>query len=531
MAKLRERGGILINKKKIIIIFIFIFIVLILALVSVFYFKNKNAIDTDEVMAEVITLKELPKPEISGGTRGELGIDKNINETTIDEYLNREDSVYRDMRMLEDPGNYEKIGGDRFLSGYIEGFEVIPLPYIIPVTGLPSEVGDTYTGTTLFYDDNGKYVANYEESMDIIERIFPKDKVIFLMCGGGGYSGMTKNFLVSMGWDENKIYNTGGYWYYKGSHSIWVKKDVNGKVTYDFDNVPYHNIEFDKLKKTSNYRSPTVKVSELKINTSKIELEEGTSFQLNAIVLPNEATNKDIKWTSSDTTVATVTNKGLVKAIGAGNATITVKSFDGDKTISCQVVVNKKVVVNNYIKLDDISKEAKEMKSYDLSKLQREFHELEYNSDETPNETYHDIEPDGSYRVNDLWREEYRKYEEKVEQAKDARLKIFNKLINNKKSFIVLIHIKECEEREYSVLEGAEKILKQNNYSYIDVGTSVSDGDETLEKSNLNIVDFNFGSVLIIKEGKIYKSIDPDVDSIKNDEETKNWLSKYIDIK
>ncbi len=41
--------------------------------------------------------------------------------------------------------------------GYIEGFEVIPLPYIIPVTGLPNEVGETYTGTTLFYDDNGTY--------------------------------------------------------------------------------------------------------------------------------------------------------------------------------------------------------------------------------------------------------------------------------------------------------------------------------------------------------------------------------------
>ena len=52
--------------------------------------------------------------------------------------------------------------------------------------------------------------------MDIINRLFPKDKVIFLMCGGGGYAGMTKDFLVTMGWDETKIYNVGGYWYYKG---------------------------------------------------------------------------------------------------------------------------------------------------------------------------------------------------------------------------------------------------------------------------------------------------------------------------
>ena len=46
------------------------------------------------------TLKDLPVPELSEGQRGELGIDKNVNESTIDEYLNRSDAVYRDLRML-----------------------------------------------------------------------------------------------------------------------------------------------------------------------------------------------------------------------------------------------------------------------------------------------------------------------------------------------------------------------------------------------------------------------------------------------
>ena len=99
-----------------------------------------------------------------------------------------------------------------------------------------------------------------------------------------------------------------------------------------------------------------------------------------------------------------------------------------------------------------------------------------------------------------------------------------------KKSFIILIHTKECEERAYSVLEGVEKLLKQNNYSYFNVGTPVSDGDETLQNSKLDISKLIIGSVAIIKNGELYASIDPDVDSIKNDEETKNWLSKYIDI-
>ena len=45
----------------------------------------------------------LPSPEPESGLRGEqFGIDANINEATIDQYLGRSDTVYRDMRMLKD---------------------------------------------------------------------------------------------------------------------------------------------------------------------------------------------------------------------------------------------------------------------------------------------------------------------------------------------------------------------------------------------------------------------------------------------
>ena len=194
---------------------------------------------------------ELPKPELSEGLRGTFGIDKNINETTIDNYLNRSDSVYRDMRMLKDPGNYEAIGGDSYLSGFIKGFEVVPYPYIVNVTGLPREVGKTYEGKTLFTLKDGKYIANYNESLSILEYLFPKDKNIFLMCGAGGYAGSTKEMLVALGWDENKIYNIGGYWYYNGNNNVEVKRTTNNKSYYDFYKINYHNIDFTNLTKVS----------------------------------------------------------------------------------------------------------------------------------------------------------------------------------------------------------------------------------------------------------------------------------------
>ena len=193
-------------------------------------------------------LPKLPLPEVTGGERGMLGIDKNINEETIDKYLGRSDSIYRDMRMLKDPGNYEAIGGDSYLSGIVKDFEVIPYPYLTEVKGLPEAVGNSYQGKTLFTaNEDGTYTANYQESLSFLEYYFPKDKYIFLMCGGGGYAGMTKNLLVSLGWDEKKIYDVGGYWFYNGQNNIKIKKEENGKTTYDFWKVAYHDIDFDTL--------------------------------------------------------------------------------------------------------------------------------------------------------------------------------------------------------------------------------------------------------------------------------------------
>ena len=506
------------KKKKVILILICILSILAVLLTILLLTKPKEE-----------QLPELPKPEITDGVRGEFGIDKNINESTIDKYLGRSDSVYRDMRMLEDPAKYENIGGDRFLSGYIKGFEVIPLPYIIPVEDLPEEVGDTYYGNTLFREEDGKYVANYKESKKILEKIFPKDKVIFLMCGGGGYAGMTKKFLISMGYDENKIYNVGGYWYYKGKNNIVVPKNADGSL--NFKNVPYHKINFNKLTKSKKYKSPEVKVTKLKINTNKIELEEGTSFKLEVIVLPNEATNKEVKWISKDESIATVDKDGLVKGLKPGNTTITVESIDGNKVISCDVVIKKKEV-SLKIKLDNVNSEINEFNSYSFDQINKEFNDTVFNSDGTWKDEYSTPNQYGGRDTNDLYKQEYDKYMAKFEGLKQKKINILNKLVDSKKSFIIVSFNETCEEREYSVVDGAERVLNQNGYSYLYAGGSFINGAEILFDSKLSSNDeSNSGSIYIIKDGKKYASVDPDKDSIKSDEELKNWLSKYIDIK
>jgi len=85
--------------------------------------------------------------------------------------------------------------------------------------------------------------------------------------------------------------------------------------------------------------APTVAVTSVSLDKDSLSFTgTGSSQPLTATVSPSNATNKTITWSSSNTSVATVSN-GVVKAVGLGTATITAKSNNG-KTASCKVTVN-----------------------------------------------------------------------------------------------------------------------------------------------------------------------------------------------
>lgn len=81
-----------------------------------------------------------------------------------------------------------------------------------------------------------------------------------------------------------------------------------------------------------------VRVSSVTLDKKTLTLKVGESSTLTATVLPENAANKNVSWSSSNTNVATV-SKGKVTAKAAGTATITVKTDDGGKTASCTVTV------------------------------------------------------------------------------------------------------------------------------------------------------------------------------------------------
>ena len=84
--------------------------------------------------------------------------------------------------------------------------------------------------------------------------------------------------------------------------------------------------------------SAPVAVTGVTLNETSASIVVGTTETLTAIVAPDNATNKNVTWTSSDEGVATVAD-GVVTAVAAGTATITATTVEGGFSATCTVTV------------------------------------------------------------------------------------------------------------------------------------------------------------------------------------------------
>ncbi|MBO6299666.1 MAG: Ig domain-containing protein [Lachnospiraceae bacterium] len=91
--------------------------------------------------------------------------------------------------------------------------------------------------------------------------------------------------------------------------------------------------------------APKTDITGITLNKTSVTLEEGKTESLTATVTPEDATDKTVTWTSSDTGIATVDEEGKITAVAVGNAVIIVTATNGtesagdDKTTTCIVNV------------------------------------------------------------------------------------------------------------------------------------------------------------------------------------------------
>ena len=140
----------------------------------------------------------------------------------------------------------------------------------------------------------------------------------------------------------------------------------NGWYSYTFTNVNSTNLIFNdgtnqtadlSRNKTGWYMNSTwydsnpgtsVAVTSVSLSPSSASLNAGGTQQLTPTVLPANATNKSVTYSSNNTAVATVNSSGLITAVANGTAAITVSTVDGNKTSTCVITVSTTSGGGNY---------------------------------------------------------------------------------------------------------------------------------------------------------------------------------------
>lgn len=116
---------------------------------------------------------------------------------------------------------------------------------------------------------------------------------------------------------------------------------------------------------TVNVESDVVAVESINVTPASLSMEIGETHILTAEVLPDNATNKNVTWASSDPTKITVSTTGVVTAVGQGNAVITASS--GNVTKEVNVTVAYKSISSASFSQESVSLAINQ--SADLSKL------------------------------------------------------------------------------------------------------------------------------------------------------------------
>lgn len=127
-------------------------------------------------------------------------------------------------------------------------------------------------------------------------------------------------------------------WYDEGDMLVSIKRNIEFAATKNID----YTAHFDSIPDNSFVDdTKDVLVQSISIQQS-ITMQNSKKLQLDAKVLPENASNKNLKWSSSNANIAKVDQNGLVTAVGIGEVSIIAESTDGSNvSASCVITVTK----------------------------------------------------------------------------------------------------------------------------------------------------------------------------------------------
>ena len=169
----------------------------------------------------------------------------------------------------------------------------------------------------------------------------------------------------------------------------------------DLYDITVEDINFQTVVNTTvvGEEQYTYSVTDIIFSESAITLDVGESKIIGYTIVPDNATNKDILWESSNPSIVSVDASGAIIARSPGNATITVKSKDGNTTKTINVTVNASETPEIEVTLGDINLDGA-INMTDLIKLRKYFAGLETLDERALKNA--DINKDGTVNMTDI---------------------------------------------------------------------------------------------------------------------------------
>lgn len=136
-----------------------------------------------------------------------------------------------------------------------------------------------------------------------------------------------------------------GYVYFQPVCARGLFLGIQDNSIEDGGNAVIQTMDYNCDSQKWYLESTDLTASSIELSQTSLKLDVGDSATLTATVFPSILPNKNVTWTSSDSSVVSVNSSGLVKAIGTGSAIITVRSQDNPNiSTTCDVTISDKII-------------------------------------------------------------------------------------------------------------------------------------------------------------------------------------------
>ena len=275
---------------------------------------------------------------------------------------------YRAFNIFKEDG--VALSGSDIQSQYSQIFDTFHV-YVPSSSGLtPKETNDTYSADSALFTSNDVNINDYRRlQLDPITGFYKCDSYYYTMnsfvdstaqcfvCTRPFFTAnedLPQNTVIIV--DSNYQWRS-DCWGANGTHSRPNNVTTNFTIldssfmseyrtrTFNISKINLPSIVDQYLETMSHFRiyvpisNAPVAVSGVRISNTSLSLSPGATYQLTATVLPATAQNKSVTWSSSNTSVATVSSTGLVTAVSEGSVTITVATVDGGYSKTCSLTI------------------------------------------------------------------------------------------------------------------------------------------------------------------------------------------------